>query len=700
MQRLYGRASEIEAAGVRVAEAHAGTGRLLLFTGEPGIGKSRLAEYVAGEAAALGARVAWGRCWEAGGAPAYWPWIQLFRELGLDADPFAGATHELWAGAAETRFAAFDRAVRGLVAAAREQPLALVLDDLHAADTPSLLLLTLLVQQLQRTRILVVGAYRDAESLAAPQVAPLLAKLARQADVWPLQRLAPEAVTAWARESVAGLADPQSEALYRVTEGHPLFVTELLRLGARAGSPGAWPTGPSVLDERLGGISDETRALLSVAAVCGRDFSADVLADAAGADPDRVTLALREALASSLLVRGEGSLLRFSHVLLRDRLYAEHLPSRRQQLHWHIGQISLARGVAPEALIDHLFEGSLAGSPEVIAGVAQAAAQAELSRLAFEAAARIGRRALELCASPALPARQVAQLQLVVAEASIRMGDGSEGKRLCRDAAALAEAANEAELCARAALVYGTELASGTVDPVMVALLRQALARLDAGPSLLRARVMARLAAALTPTPHGQLDEVVGLMRSAIEMARALGEPRTLSHVLQFGATVALLVPEAERFGMLLEGIQLSRALDQRLVLISALPNFITALLARGERDRAEAELIAYERLLVEFPQPLHRLRYLLISVLFAALSDDSEALERASAEAFALARRDESGPSQPLWLIQRFALAQLRARPDSILAEAPLLLAHFDGTTGAPTRRGCWRPWAGVTRL
>lgn len=689
MQRLYGRGNVIERARIRVGEACAGSGRALLLTGEPGIGKSRLAEHVAAEAAACGARVAWGRCWEAGGAPAYWPWIQLFRELGLDADPFArtAAQRELEAGPADARFAAFDRAVRGLEAEAARQPLALVFDDLHAADTPSLVLLVLLARQLQRVPILLVGAYRDAESLAAPEVAPWLAKLARQAEVWPLERLAPDAVADWAREAVGGFGDAQAEALYRVTEGHPLFVTELLRLGKRAGAPGAWPAGPGVLDERLGAISRATRELLSVAAVCGRDFSADLLAASADAPSDRVALALREALASSVIVRGESAPMhRFSHVLLRDRLYDELLPSARQALHWRVGQLSLSRGAAPEAVIHHLFEGCAAGDVDTVAEVALAAAQAELSRLAFEEAARIGRRALQLGFGHALPVSVGAALRLVLAEASLRMGDGAEGKRLCVEAAELAGAAGLPELLARAALVYGTELASGTVDPTMVALLRQALARLGSEPSVLRARVMARLAAALTPTPREHIGEVVALMREALAMVRALGDRLALSYVLQFGATVALLVSERERFAMMAETLELSRSLGQPLVLLTTLPNYITALLAQGERDRAEAELPAYDRLLAEFRQPLQRLRRLSITVLLETLAGNVDAAERSSAEALELARLDESGPSQVMWLVQRFALAQLLARPEAVVPVAPRLLAYFDGIAGGYT--------------
>jgi tetratricopeptide (TPR) repeat protein len=685
VERLYGRVDVLERCRLAVEQACAGRGRLLLFTGEPGIGKSRLAEHVSTDAEARGARLAWGRAWEAGGAPAYWPWIQLFQDLKLAVDPF-GAPSDLEALAAEARFASFERAIRALRGAAARRPLVLVLDDLHAADAPSLLLCLLLARELPRAPILLIGTHRDAEARARPELAALLAKLAREGEVLPLQRLSPEDVSAWANDETVPLDAAGVDELYRRTEGHPLFVLEALRLGARGGAAAAFPIGPGVLDERIAAISPSTRSLLQAAAVLGREFSARDLAATAEQGPDRVFMALNEALAASIVIESAApDTLRFSHVLLRDRLYGLLLPSEREALHTRAGLTRLARGAAPQSVIHHLFEGRVEGCAEKIAEVALAAAQAELSRLAFEDAASIGRRALQLGTAHSLPARLDGALRLVVAEASIRLGDGASGKQLCCEVAEVAERNGMDELLARAALVYATELASGSIDPVMVSLLRAALARLGGERSALRARVMARLAAALTPPlePEHSL-EIVELMRGASHMAHALGERMTLLYVMQFGATVALLMPEDERFAMMSETLELARALDQRLVLVSALPAYVTALLARGERERAEAELRVHDALLVDFPQPLHALRRWLLEALLRTLSGDFEPAERASQAALALARRESSGSGMVLWLTHRLSLAQLLARPELVVREAPALLAHFEAMPSA----------------
>jgi tetratricopeptide (TPR) repeat protein len=677
VEPLYGRDELLARARLLAARARAGVGRLLLFTGEPGIGKSRLAEQVALEAAGEGATVAFGRCWEAGGAPAYWPWIQLFRCLRMDEDPFAGANADLAAAGPEARFASFDRAVQKLRALSAQTPLTLVLDDLHAADPPSLWLLLLLSRELPRSAILVLGAYRDSELPLRPEIARLLAAIAREAEVVPLPRLAAEHVAIWLRD--AALDGAQASELYRLTEGHPLFVVEAVRLACGAENRATWMGGlAAVLDERLSRLSAETRAALEVGAVLGREFVLGDVAATAGMAPDDVHEALRGALASNLVVRdADADRFRFAHVLWRDRLYAELLPSARAALHVRAGMAVLARSGDAQSAIHHLFEGQSAGVPERIAEVALAAASAALSRLAFEEAVRLGRRALSLPGSSELPANLLAPIELVVAEALIRLGESGEGKVLCVRAAARAEQAQCHDQLARAALVYGTELATGTVDPHMVALLQQALAALDGRDSALHARLLARLAAARTPSSDPvEVRESRALARASLGMARRVGDRHTLLYALQFAATVGLLFPDPERFAALEETLELARALDQPLVLLHTLPIYATALLAVGERRRAQAVLSDFGLLLGESRQPVHRVRHLLVSGLLCALQGDVASAERLGSEARLLAQSTGSGAVFFLWVAHRLSLAQLRGQPELLATDGAALLA------------------------
>jgi predicted ATPase len=183
---FVGRDDELQVLRSALRDALSDQGRLVLLAGEPGIGKSRLADEIAEEARGKGATVLWGRCWEAGGAPAYWPWLQSLRplvralppeqlrtDLGEGASDLAEVLPELGrvlakrrpteaADPQSARFRLFDAVASLLRSAARTKPLVLVLDDVHVADTPSLLL-EFVAGELRDARMLVLAAYRDTE---------------------------------------------------------------------------------------------------------------------------------------------------------------------------------------------------------------------------------------------------------------------------------------------------------------------------------------------------------------------------------------------------------------------------------------------------------------------------------------------------------------------------------------------------------
>src|SRR5918999_4645602 len=183
--------------------AFAGRGGLFLLVGEPGIGKSRLAEELVAQARARDARVLVGRCWEGGGPPAYWPWVQSLRPYLRDTDPdslrsqlrggsdLARLFPELRDRLADlppapelesegARFRLFDSMTVFLKSAAAERPLVLVLDDLHAADEPSLLLLQFVARELGESCLLIVGAYRDVDPTLSDPLTTTLTELARE----------------------------------------------------------------------------------------------------------------------------------------------------------------------------------------------------------------------------------------------------------------------------------------------------------------------------------------------------------------------------------------------------------------------------------------------------------------------------------------------------------------------------------------
>src|SRR6185312_11975425 len=260
---LVGRDVEVAVLANCVDELAAGTGGVVLLAGEPGIGKSRLAEETARLASASGARTAWGRAWEAGGAPPFWPWIQVLRTLVPDAPVIERLLGGAQPAAAnpEDRFLLFDAARRALAEAGTA---AILLEDLHAFDDASLHLLAFIAQH--PLPLLLVGTYRTVEAKLTPAAGTLLEKLSRNA-----RTIAPRPLAEADVRALAGELDPAalSEVIARA-EGNPLFVTELLRVRRAGGVPDSIR---AAIREHLRGLPAEVVPVLEVAAAIGRELS-------------------------------------------------------------------------------------------------------------------------------------------------------------------------------------------------------------------------------------------------------------------------------------------------------------------------------------------------------------------------------------------------------------------------------------------
>ena len=385
-----GRARELAELERALEDALAGRGRLVLIAGEPGIGESKLATELVSHAQARGARVLVGRCWEAGGAPAYWPWVQSMRLYVRDADPGA-LRRQLGLGAAQlaqllpelrelypdlpeppalesegARFRLFEAVSAFLRAASQDRPLLLVLDDLHAADEPSLLLLRFVAREMADSRLLVVCAFRDVDPTLKDPLSGTLAELAREG--W-TSRLGLAGLTKADVAEYVELAtgNQPAPALVRAiaaeTEGNPLFVSEVVRL---LESEGPLTTGDAslrippgvraVIGRRVARLSDPCRKLLLGASVLGRELELDVLAGLSELDRDELLDNLDEAMTERVMgvVPGSPGQLRFGHALIRDTLYDELTPARRLQLHRQAGEALEA--AHPADLDPHLTE--------------------------------------------------------------------------------------------------------------------------------------------------------------------------------------------------------------------------------------------------------------------------------------------------------------------------------------------------------
>jgi tetratricopeptide (TPR) repeat protein len=568
---LLGRSRELTDLRGALEEAASGRGALVLLAGEPGIGKTRLASALADLALAERHRVAWARGWDGGGAPAFWPWVQVVRAVAADrdddelrADLGAGArwvaqlAPELRerldlpdAGDLESeqaRFALFDAVTVFLRNAAQREPLLLLLDDLHTADLPSLLLLAFLARSLGETRIVAVTTHHDAGPRRGPEVEGVFGELTRFGRRVELGGLGHEELRALVVHRSG--AEP-SEALLRsleaLTDGNPFYSDEVVRLLVAQGrmaeavdERGRLPLPDSVRDairRRLLPLSAEAREALDAAAVEGHQFRLATLERASGTPRAQLLGHLAAALAVHLVEEAPGPAgsFRFAHGLIRETLYGALPATRRARLHIAVGE-ALERTDASEAeLAHHFVEGAAAGDPARALEHAERAGHEALAALAYERAADLFDAALaSLYLLPEPDDHRRGKLLLARGQALMQAG-GDAARDTLKAAMELAEQAGDDELRARAALsLGGFGLSPGIVDEEFVAALEDALGRLGPDGSALRARLLVRLAVALyyAPDTAQRREELV---QEALRIARGLDDPPTLAYVLDQG---------------------------------------------------------------------------------------------------------------------------------------------------------------------
>lgn len=685
---FVGRERELAELEAALDGAESGRGSLLLLIGEPGIGKSRLADELAAGARGRGFLVMWGRCWEAGGAPAYWPWIQALRahvrathpvdlaeQLGGGAGHVAQMIPDVRAVLPDVempevddpdaaRFQLFDAVTSFLLAVSARHPILLVLDDLHAADTPSLLLLRFASGELARSRVLVVGSYRDPDPDRDGRLPPELVELVRQPSsrLLPIAGL-PEADVTRFIDRTTGIVPPASliSAIYEHTEGNPLFVGELVRLLAQEGrlttvAPGGRLTIPASLREvigrRLARLSEECRKVLETSSIIGREFELGLVALVAGRPDEDILERLDEAAVARVIgvLPGVPGRFRFAHTLIRDVLY-EALPSaRRIVLHRRAGEAleSLpgeVRASRVAELAHHFYLSTPGGSwRRTRRGVeyARGAGDDAMLRLAYEEAARLYEMALQQLKSlqrDQEPAR--CELLLRLGDAQSRAGELAAARETLADAADLAKRLGDAKGLARAAIGYAGEIWTRAGDDRrMIPLLEDALDVTGDRPSPWRVRLLARLACALRGSRDRERSAILG--RQAVEMARSLDDPRTLLYAL-VGLCGAIWWPEnpEERLTIADEIIVDARAVVESEREFQGHLVREISLLELGDITRFEAELTHLAAPPAEVRSPAQRW---IVTVLRANLALQQGRLS--DAERFAIEARDHGARS------------------------------------------------------
>jgi predicted ATPase len=524
-----------------------GRGGLMLLSGEPGIGKTRAAEQFASLALEQGAVAHLGRCPEAEGAPAFWPWVQLLRAHAAACPPLR--MRQLLAGEARdiaqiapgihpdlsdspplpilepgpARFRLFDSIVQFWKRASEGAPIVLILDDLHRADDPSWVLLQFIAPELGRSRLLVIGTYREVEFHRDGVRSASLGELTRLASTrcFELQGFSREEVERFVELTIAEpLSEETVTLLHERSNGNPFFLTQLTPSldPRRRGASGEEVEGGLRLElprsvreaitQQLAGLSPTCRELLTVAAVIGRDFTLGALELATEHSRQTVLDAVSAASEARTIQKSRDRIghFRFEHILVRDALYESLSTADRVSLHERVGE-ALERLYGTDAeehlaeLAYHFTEALPVGGGDRAIGYAAAAGRAATERLAFEEAVRQYERAIEIVDLISGPdeSRRF-DLLLALGQAQIRAGMRDSAREAFRRAGEIAGRLGEPERLARVALEVAPgffAIETGVYDPLIVSLLEDALAALPPGDTPLRAQLLGRLAMAL-----------------------------------------------------------------------------------------------------------------------------------------------------------------------------------------------------------
>ena len=563
-----------------------------MLSGEAGIGKTRLAEEVAAEAQARGISTAWGRCDEEGGAPPYWPWIQVIRWClerfgesptgfslnGAGAEAILAAMPELVGSSSQclttptehmhdkneleaARFRLFDSIASRLLKLSSEQPLVIILDDLHAADEASLSLLRFVAKQADRGRLFVVGTYRDFEVRLSPEREPIFADLARIAESILVAGMTDEEVCELIKLCCGHTPDRAlSDRLRRTTKGNPFFVREIVRLMFAEGDEAslqrvtsesfAIPDGVRVtIQRRIGFLPPASRRVLDAAAVIGRRFCAVDLERVTGADLDMVISTLEKAIVAGVMEKGDvvPGLFQFRHPLFAESLYQCLNPSERMRLHLKIAETIEHHEASPDTaeLAWHYSRSLPLGRAENAVKFSRMAAERAQNALAHQDAASFYATALAALATiPGETREGRCELLLGLGESQYLAGQFERFRATFEEALEISRALGNPRLFAKAVLGLDLmPLEQRTGGGSHVRLHEDALQMLGDTETPLRVRLLGELAQCLGWLGWSGDRRSSELTMQAVELARDFDSPETLAEAL-FGRYFSLRGPE------------------------------------------------------------------------------------------------------------------------------------------------------------
>jgi tRNA A-37 threonylcarbamoyl transferase component Bud32/tetratricopeptide (TPR) repeat protein len=629
----------------RYAAAAAGERQFVLISGEPGIGKTRLASEAASAAHAQGATVLYGRA-DAESLVPYQPFVNALQHYvsahgvpsDLDLGELAPFIPQLRRpGAPERpsdpearRYLLFEAVTRLLGHAARAHPTVLILDDIQWLDASTSLLLGHLLQDPEPMRLLVLGTIRAGES--GPQ-------LRRMSS---FERIELTGFDARELEAFVAESDPRFiDRLRAATEGNPFFVEETMRSLHEAGHADLDAIGvPEGVKEMVGRrLARLDREVLAIAAVIGRDFRLDVLETLT--DHDALEAVERACQAGLVREADEVDHFLFAHALVRETLYEQMSASRRVRLHRRIGE-ALEAGGNPAELAHHF---SLGRHDRKAREYTLLAAEQAAEALRHEEAARHYR---ELDAD--LP------ILLKLGTVELRAGQAA-ARDTFRAAADLARMEHDPRAFAQAALGFNhRQGASGIIDREGIALLEEAAERLDDSPLL--AHVLARLADCLHFA--GVAARTDALSARALEMARRSGDREALAATLVARHTALLHVKHLDERLRLSAEIVASSSPE---LLGIGLWWYVYDLMESGQVEAARTEHAKLVRLAGELRQPLYQHFAASWEFIWGQMTDDPVATERACERTYELGLRAAARDTEMIHASQLVTIRLMQGR-------------------------------------
>ena len=638
---FVGREAELRQLHTAFDNTMSGEGSLVMVVGEPGIGKTTVCQQLETYAKLRGGMTLVGHCYEEGSLSLpYLAFVEAMRSYVLDRDA-DGLKDDLGTGASEVarivsevrerlavepsepgdpeqdRYRLMQAVTSFLTNASSVQPLVIVLEDLHDADSGTLDMLTHVSRNLSGARLMLIGTYRDVEVDRSHPLSGTLAELRRIAN---FDRIGLRGLTADEVQrmmtSIAGHDVPWgiSEAVYRQTEGNPLFVQEVLRYLVEEGvltrghNGSARRTPPEmripegltdVIGKRLSRLSSEANSVLSVAAVVGRDFRLDVLQKVAGLSEDDLFAALEEAQAAAVIeersAAGTGVSFRFAHAFFKQTLYEETFAPRRIRLHQQVGR-ALEEAYTDRLdehaaeLTEHFAQSTEHEDLEKALSYGEMAAQRAMSVCAYGEAVRLLGQALQVqeVLDPDDKAKRC-DLLLDLEDALLPAGEGERAaETVAPEAFALAEALDDGARAARACWTAAWGLFRTFGESVFEK--SEWVERMDrhAAPGT-RERVLADISLSAVAGREGRSGEATALMRGAVDLARRLDDP----DLLAISSALLLLQAKApqhrqERWRLAQELAGRSRAGVSPFSLGAMLVWCGYVYLEHGERARAE----------------------------------------------------------------------------------------------------------------